>query len=1404
MNNHFTVAKWWGMVALFIFISFPLFSQTTVDQFMGVTTRGQDPIARMQAVGTVREFHPWVFNEGFPNNNNASPLYPNNQYRWNPNYIDYIRYDDFYGQINANGLTISPVTLRSIPQVVNPFLSQNDPNAEVILAQKPVMGGNDPLSPSSYIAHAAYLYHYAARYGHTVFSSNRQNALIAPRLAPEELAITGLGVIDYLENWNEPDQNGIFSPEEYAAMLSADYDGHAQTLGLVPDPDNPSQMISTVGIKNADPNTKVVMSGLEDANLDYIRRIVNWSTINRPSNAPLPFDVINIHNYLGNNSNFNLSTQGISPEAGGLREFLATFVAYRDSLMPGTELWLSEFGYDTNNNSPISVPTIGNFTQYQVQGQWLVRSYLETIAAGFDRAMIFDLRDVCTGPFCTLFTSAGLLETQFNDFKPKDSWYYVYTMKNVMTDMIFDEDLSACSDLSCPRVYRFIDPNNSNKRIYALWQPTSDGSTTTFPLPLEGATSATLVELGTPSIKGITSPLSGLAPTITVSESPVFVIIGDENYVSGNGCTSNLTISNQTCGSLTLNWDAPNGVDQFQLWYMEGQHSANDFSLQTATLVTDEIPASLLSYTVANLSPNASITLFLIPEGVAVDSSNPNTAPICTIQTNTLSEENTCIIPLDESMIFDPFVSFQNATKLIDEQVDLDPFCEPSSTPNTFWGFDFPADQSITQERLSLDLGAYYDIDILALYDGGGIGVLDVQTANSPNGPWTTIRTYPTISTNDWRYFTDLFPNSQPVRYLRFIASADDMVQLGELFLCGEISNFSQNPPPGTVQNAMVTANSCNSITLEVEAPFDRDITFYKVNYNGNNEQFFPFEGGIQSLAIKDLSGGLNYDLSIFTVDDIGQMSIPFTLTSNTLPSAECQVNCTPSCPTQLCLQPSWITDLTPLKPDDYDPNRLVDEQTAAPICGDNSNPSTEWGFEFDPNDGLPPVMAQLDLQAVFNLDTIFLFDGNASGNFLVEYLDETGSWQQLFEYTTSAFNEWIPFEYPNIQTRFLRLTKLDNGANINEIVIHASPFIPANLPSGSVNNLVAIDITCSSGNLNWELPINSTISQLKLVVTTTNSLEEILLPVTANSFTLEDLLPNTVYECFLFAQSTGMNPTELDILTFQTSKNNCTNTNPPNTVTDLQIIEQGCEAITLSWTVPPSGNIAYYDLFAQPGNINLSVRAITSPIHLTINNLSANTNYSFSFKTVSFNGLESPSETISATTLSANQCDDDDDDDDDDDENCNNNCPSFICVEENWINDLTPTNHLDARRLFDEREFGNPICGENGIPRSNWGEDYTPGIGIPPAIAIVDLQQLYNLVAIHIYDIESDGQFRVEYKNNNEDWVEITTYFTVAYRQWHELNNLNLTTRYLRFTKLQNSAKVGEVAIFGTPIAND
>lgn len=1402
MKNHFGQAKWWGIFVLPFFFYSPLQGQT-VDKFMGVNTRAEDPIARMKAVGMVREYHDWLLNEGFPNSMPSSPPYPNNEYKWNPNYRTYIRFDDFYSEIANNDMLISPATINSIPQVVSPFLTESDPNAPAILAGKPIPFGADPTLPSSYISHAAYLYHYAARYGSTTFSPARQTSFITARLASNEVSLTGLGVVDFLENWNEPDLNNNFTAEEFAAMYSADYDGHAQTMGLMPDPDNPGQMISTVGVKNADPNMTVVMGGLEKSDLNYIRDMVTWFKANRPANATfgqIPLDVINIHRYLGNNPDFTLSTQGVSPEEGDLQTFLETFTTYRDSLMPSTKLWLSEFGYDTNENSNISVPVIGTQSPYEVQAQWIIRTYMAAMAAGFDRAIMFDLRDACTGAGCPLFTSAGLLESQALDYKPKESWYYTYTMKNVLTGMTFDADLTSCGDLSCPRVYRFIDPNNSNKRIYAVWSPTSADISYPFNLALEGANAATLVEMGVPSIKGLTSPLTGFNPTIMVSERPVFVIVGDNTYTSAPSCTSNFSISNETCSTLKLNWDAPNGVEKFQIWYMEGDQSIEDFNRTDATLVTDEVDATLLEYTLSGLPIDTDFTFFLIPEGAIIDPDNPNAPTPCVFEGTTLGEDDTaddCRIPIDPNWIFDPQISLANATNLFDEQAGLDPFCQPDLQPSTFWGADFPSNQAIEQERLGIDLQAYYFIDAIAPFDGGGIGVLEIEKADSPNGPWTPLVEYQTLKTFEWAYITNFLPSNEPVRYLRFTASEDDMVQIGELFLCGRLSNFDPDIPPGIVRNATPIANSCNTVQLEVLAPFDNDIDKYKVTFGGN-EQFFDFTGETQTITIADLQADNNYSFSVITVDNIGQESTPFVVTGNTLPAVDCEVNCNPSCPTQLCLKTSWITDLTPEKPLNYFPTRLVDEQANAPVCGNNNTPFSEWGAEFDPFDAVPPVYAQLDLQAAYNLDSIFLFDGNSAGNFTVDYLDENGVWQEFITYSTDAFNQWVLFEHPTIHTRYLRLGKLDIFASINEVVIHASPYIPIDPPSNEISNYIASDITCTGANLSWDLAVNTTITQQNLKVTTTTNIQETILPANTNTFTINNLQAETVYD---FALSTMVNTEIADhqVITIQTpSLVSCGLDNPPNPVANFQITNIDCDELTLSWQPPVDNDLAYYTITVQPGNLDFSFSHLCDPSAFTIPNLQADINYQVNIKVFDQSNQASTTQTVSGTTLKANQCGGNIQSG-----NCNAACPTYICIEDEWITDLSPSPLLNPKHLFDEADKGNLICGVTGTPITKWGEDYLPGQGFPPIIATVDLQQDYLLDGVHLFDVESEGNFRVEYQDSNGNWVEIVTYYTDWYNKWMAYDNLNITTRYLRFTKLLNPAKVGEVALFGVPVSN-
>ena len=127
----------------------------------------------------------------------------------------------------------------------------------------------------------------AARYGSTPVP---QSLLT---LASGQPSVTGTGALQWIEVFNEVNnlnwgvsRNEFFSPYEYAAMLSAAYDGHGGALG------------AGYGARTADPSIKVAMSGLQStgpsAMLDYIKAINYWAQGHRP-NGDFPAQAINVH-----------------------------------------------------------------------------------------------------------------------------------------------------------------------------------------------------------------------------------------------------------------------------------------------------------------------------------------------------------------------------------------------------------------------------------------------------------------------------------------------------------------------------------------------------------------------------------------------------------------------------------------------------------------------------------------------------------------------------------------------------------------------------------------------------------------------------------------------------------------------------------------------------------------------------------------------------------------------------------------------------------------------------------------------------------------------------------------------------------------------------------------------------
>jgi hypothetical protein len=466
-----------------------------MDEFMGVNGFINDPIDKLNCAGNVREYHSWSWDEG--NLDTSYPGFPDNQYAWNPSWTSGpgwgFYFDDFYQQLKNNRLIISPALQGSAP-----YIHKFDDSRS---QHKPLAEDEQAFVPLSYLAHSDYMFQFAARYGRTAVSSSLL------KLKPDQPLMRGSGLIRYLENWNEPDKwwstrRGYFTPDEFSAMCSADYDGHERSMG-------PGK-----GMKSADPKIKMVMGGLASLNLEYLRCMKLWCEFNRRSGFPA--DVLNFHHYSGN------GTRGISPEEDSLKQKLNVITNFRDSVMTGKEIWLSEFGYDTNPESEQASMAIDTNDIYEVQGEWILRSYLEAIAAGIDKAFVFMLRDAnAADP--NKYNSSGLTTETWNGHHPKKSWFYVSTMKNQLRGLRFENEIS--SGHPAVHVYKFLSANG-NTAVYAVWCTTSSNLVIKkFTLEIGDALSAQLIipQSGMPEGSQSILKIQNKAINFRVTERPVFI-----------------------------------------------------------------------------------------------------------------------------------------------------------------------------------------------------------------------------------------------------------------------------------------------------------------------------------------------------------------------------------------------------------------------------------------------------------------------------------------------------------------------------------------------------------------------------------------------------------------------------------------------------------------------------------------------------------------------------------------------------------------------------------------------------------------------------------------------------------------------------------------------------------------
>ena len=313
--------------------------------------------------------------------------------------------------------------------------------------------------PQNYAAYADLIYQYSARYGSSKMGYLVENMIAHSDAVPG--ATAGRGYIEWIELGNEPngeDAAGA-TPYQLAALTSAAYDGHQRTL--LSHIYNPNSFSYPFGGKNADPDIKLAIAGLAGIQNRYIMSMAYWMRANR-TDGSIAMDAFNVHTYFG--KYFYMNDQsiivGVSPEEFGLVDAMSDLVGFRDKYYPDVEVWLTEFGWDTNQSYETMTSAHayntkdlngdGEISEYEkvmrareIQGMWLVRAYILLSSCGVDKATMYMCEDTSNTDETTAigkYGTCGIWATARTD---NDEFYRVYDAtwydaEGKKTDTVFE------------------------------------------------------------------------------------------------------------------------------------------------------------------------------------------------------------------------------------------------------------------------------------------------------------------------------------------------------------------------------------------------------------------------------------------------------------------------------------------------------------------------------------------------------------------------------------------------------------------------------------------------------------------------------------------------------------------------------------------------------------------------------------------------------------------------------------------------------------------------------------------------------------------------------------------------------------------------------------------------------
>ena len=369
-----------------------------------------------------------------------------------------------------------------------------------------------------------------------------------------------------------------------------------------------------------------------------------------------------------------------------------------------------------------------------------------------------------------------------------------------------EEGSTTCGN-EMPRVYHF--ENDAGIKIYAVWSPTECGEVYEYPLSnLTGFNTNYYYRLDVPSVTGIIEDATGL-DVVEVSERPIFLVCDPFNPPPPPvECVDLLVAENVTCSSVNLTWEIPAGqvYDHYQIWFGPANeildHNNPNLVTDNITIFETHLDGNRDEAFVGGLLNNTTYCFYVVPHV------GNNSAGWCAdpnpLYATTFGPDQGCDIQVLPRMLteyadidlINLFTGHSTSINLFDGQLNRDTmadcctFLSATEPP----GGDFSWDAR--GEFILVDLEQTFDIDVMYLYDGNGIGDITVEywdgdPAINPTDPLAQGNWIPYIDhfiasrTNFWEAFANDIPPCTPIRYLKIYAMPVG-ARVAELVLCGK------------------------------------------------------------------------------------------------------------------------------------------------------------------------------------------------------------------------------------------------------------------------------------------------------------------------------------------------------------------------------------------------------------------------------------------------------------------------------------------------------------------------------------------------------------------------------------------------------------------------------------------